>query len=70
MDTRRPALREVLYPRSFKAHPKRSEVTRTIVQFDGDEFQRAEDGLVGGRTADGAAAQSAASRPGLAGGAP
>ena len=65
MDSRRPALREVLYPQCFKAHPKRSEVTRTINQFDGDEFQRSEDGLGQGRCAD--PAKRAA--PGLARGA-
>ncbi len=51
MDSRRPALREVLYPQCFKAHPKRSEVTRTINQFEGDEFQRSEVGLAGGHPA-------------------
>ena len=69
MDTRRPALREVLYPRRFNAHPRRSEVTRTINRFDTDEFKRAEDGLDGGRSADGSSGQAAACRSCLARGA-
>jgi hypothetical protein len=42
MNRRRLTLIEVLEPRSFKATPERSRVTRTIVQPEIDSFEEME----------------------------
>ena len=42
MNTRQPTLIEVLQPRKVTANPKRTAVTRTILQPEVDEFERLE----------------------------
>jgi hypothetical protein len=42
MNTRHPTLIEILQPRPVPAHPKRTAVTRTIVQPEIDEFEQME----------------------------
>jgi len=59
MNTRHPTLIEILQPRSVPANPKRTAVTRTILQPEIDEFERLE--------ALAAKAAPAPARPGAAG---
>jgi hypothetical protein len=42
MNTRQPTLIEILQPRQVPANPKRTAVTRTILQPELDEFERLE----------------------------
>ena len=51
MNTRPPTLIEILQPRLFAAHPKRTEVTRTIRQPEIDEIERMELALAGSKAA-------------------
>jgi hypothetical protein len=48
MNTRQPTLIEVLFPRCFPTNPVRTKVTRTILQPEIDQFEKAEAAAMAG----------------------
>jgi hypothetical protein len=49
MNAQQPSLLDILHPRCFPQHPKRSQVTRTIQQPEIDLFEQVEAAQAGRR---------------------